>query len=256
MTDHVVVQHSGAVMHLQLNRADKKNALTHAMYAAMNEAIRAAEEDLSVGAIVLSGVEGCFTAGNDLFDFQQNPITDESAPVVQFLFALAQSTVPLLAAVDGPAVGIGSTLLLHCDYVLAAKSAKLHFPFVNLALPPEGGSTYLLSKQLGHARAAELLMLGETFDGEKAAELGIANECCEADALMERIMMVAEKFAAKPPRAIRKAKKLLKADQEEVIRQIRLEMKEFVESLSSPECHEALAAFLQKREPDFNQFRG
>ena len=255
MTDHVITSREGAVLHLRLNRADKKNALTHAMYEVLAASLVEAEQDLTVGAVVLSGDGGCFTAGNDLMDFQQNPIFDESAPGVQFILALARSTVPLIAAVDGPAVGIGSTLLLHCDHVVATKAAQFQFPFVNLALPPEAGATYLLSRLLGHARAAELLLGGEPFSADRALELGLINQIAGTAALEEAALERASLYAAKPPAAIRKTKRLMKSDMEQVVAQIRLELQDFMAGLKSPECHEALAAFLQKRQPDFAQFR-
>lgn len=255
MTEFVTIDRRDAVLHLQFNRAEKKNALTHAMYEILADSLAKAEEDLSVGAIVFSGAGDCFTSGNDLIDFQQNPIFDETAPGVQFILALASSTVPLIAAVDGPAVGIGSTMLLHCDHVFAAPSAMLQFPFVNLALPPEAGATYLLSRQLGHARAAELLLGGEPFDAAKAHELGIINTIVPAGDLLETALTRAAFYATKPPAAIRKTKKLMKSDMDQVVAQIKAELQDFMAGLKSPECHEALAAFLQKRKPDFNQFR-
>ena len=163
MTDHVIIERADRVLRVRLNRPEKKNALTEAMYAAMANAIEAAEHDDSLRVLLFTGTEGCFTAGNDLGDFLERPPHGKTAPVFRFVTALARSTLPMIAAVDGVAIGVGTTLLLHCDYVLATPGARFHMPFVDLGLVPEAGSTYLLPRLLGHAKAAELLLLTRPF---------------------------------------------------------------------------------------------
>lgn len=222
------------------------------MYAAMAEAVANAERDLSVGTILFLGSEGCFTSGNDLGDFQQSPPRDKAAPVYQFILALARSSVPIVAAVDGLAIGIGTTLLLHCDMAFASPGARFQMPFVNLGLLPEAGSTYLLPKLMGHTRAAELILSCRPINGRDALELGLINETCEASQLEQTATQAAEDIARKPPRTLRRAKALLKHDRLEVERQIHAEILEFSECLDSPETEEALSAFAEKRPPDFS----
>ena len=247
----ILVSHKSNILHIQINRADKKNALTFEMYAVMAEAITKAETDISVGCILISGVDGVFTAGNDLKDFQANPPRDESAPAFQFILSLAKSTVPIIAAVEGVAIGIGVTMLLHCDNVFVTKDSYLQLPFVNLGLTPEAGASYLLPKLMGHSLASDLLIGGKAFNGEKAFELGIANEVCEAEDLMDAAWAYAHEIAAKPPRAVRASKALIKSDMDVVIAQIHKEVGEFIERLQSDECAEAIAAFIEKRPANF-----
>ncbi len=253
MTSSIVIARSESTLHIQINRPAKKNALTHDMYEAMAEAITKAETDMLIGCIVITGCQGNFTAGNDLKDFQARPPKDETAPAFQFILSLAKSTVPIIAAVDGVAIGIGVTMLLHCDKVFVSKEAYLQLPFVDLGLTPEAGSSYLLPKIMGHALASELLIGAKSFTGARAVELGIANEICEGDALKATAMAYAKEIAAKPPRAIRASKALMKSDREMVVAQIRKEVTEFIDRLQSGECAEALAAFLEKRPADFTK---
>ncbi len=241
-----------SILHIHLNRPEKKNALTFAMYVAMADAITKAENDPAIRVILISGEGGNFTAGNDLKDFQANPPQDETAPAFQFILSVVNSTVPIIVAVDGVAIGVGVTMLLHCDMVFVGAAAYLQLPFVNLGLTPEFGASYLLPKIMGHARAAELLLGGKAFDGARAVELGIANELCSSDQLLNSATAYAEEIAAKPPRAVRKSKALMKSDKEIILAQIKCEMTDFIERLQSAECAEALAAFLEKRPPDFS----
>lgn len=253
MGQDVEIDRVGRLLKIRLNRPAKKNALTAAMYAAMAEGVREAENDQTVGAIVFLGAEGCFTAGNDLGDFQQHPPRNKEAPVYQFILALARSTVPMVAAVDGLAIGIGTTLLLHCDVAFAAPDTRFQLPFVNLGLLPEAGSTYLLPKLMGHAKASELIMSCRPFNGQEALELGLITTVCETAQLEEAAISAAEAIAIKPPRTLRRAKALLKHDRLEVERQILAEILEFSECLDSPETDEALSAFAEKRKPDFSK---
>lgn len=256
MSEHILLTRSGNLLHIQINRPEKKNALTFEMYQAMADAIYKAEMDNSVGCILISGADGIFTAGNDLKDFQARPPKDETAPAFQFIMSLAKSTVPIVAAVDGVAIGVGVTMLLHCDKVFVTKDAYLQLPFVNLGLTPEAGSSYLLSKLMGHSLASELLIGGKPFDGTRAVELGVANELCEASELLDTAMAYATDIAAKPPRAVRSSKALMKTDTDIVVAQIRKEVMEFIQRLQSDECAEALAAFVEKRKPDFSKCQG
>ncbi len=253
MTDTIRIDAQDGILHLTMNRPEKKNALTQEMYGAMADAMTAAEDDLSVRAILFSGAQGNFTSGNDLRDFQANPPRGPDAPVFRFITGLARSTVPMIAAVDGFAIGVGATMLLHCDLVFAAEDAQLQMPFVNLGLVPEAGSSYLLPKLLGHARAAELLMADTPISGQRAVELGIANATCPSGASLDTAMRAAHRIAAKPPRGLRATKALLKNDRDKVLAQLERESEEFTRRLASEEFAEAAMAFMEKREPDFSK---
>ncbi len=250
----VIINAQDHVLSITMNRPAKKNALTPPMYAAMADAIEMAEADMSVRVILLQGVDGIFTAGNDLADFLDKPSSSLDSPVSRFLFALARSTVPLVAAVDGPAVGVGTTILLHCDFVVAADSTTFMLPFTNLGLVPEAGSSYLLPKIMGHTRASELILSGRPFKAGEALSYGLINEVCSAEDLADVVSKKVSQFASKPPAAMRKSKTLLKTDLPEVLDRIRIEMEQFGEALASPEAKEAMQAFMEKRAPDFSTF--
>jgi len=247
MSDELIISRNGHILDIQFNRPAKKNALTLDMYKAITSAFEAAEDDLDVRVILLHGAGGAFTSGNDIGDFLANPPMDESAPALRFISTIARTHVPVIAAIEGVAVGVGSTMLLHCDYVLATPDARLQFPFVNLALLPEAGSTYLLPRHLGYTKAAELTLLAEEFSGAKAVELGIASRNVDAADLMSEAMLVAEKISAKPPQALRLTKKLLKSEQAKVDAAILEEGRLFGQQLTSPEAREAFSAFMEKR---------
>jgi len=251
--DLIIIEKDAGVLRLRMNRADKKNALTRDMYTAMAYAIETAEHDSEVRVILFEGSAGCFCAGNDLKDFQEQPPRDKAAPVYRFITALARSTVPMVAAVDGVAVGIGTTLLLHCDLVYATERTRFQLPFVNLGLLPEAGSTYLLPKLVGAARASELLMTGRPFKAQEAQELGIINWICAAEELTDHALASARELAEKPPQTLRQIKSLLKSDRGQVEDRIQWEILEFSERLDSDECKEALLAFQEKRKPDFSK---
>lgn len=251
----ILVQSKNGVMYVEINRPEKKNAITQAMYAALADAFEQAESDTAVRVVLLSGCEACFTSGNDLGDFLNNPPADDSHPVFRFLMAMATAQKPIVAAVNGPAVGVGTTLLLHCDLVYADRSAQFQLPFVNLALCPEAASSLLLPQQVGYARAAELLLLGEPFDADKALAYGLINAICTADELMARAQSSALRIAAQPPTAVRLTKRLLKQSNQAAVRErIVEEGKHFLEQLQSPEAKEALQAFFEHRKPDFSRF--
>ena len=253
--DHIITESRDGILRIEINRPDKKNALTAAMYQAMADAIRAAEADGSVRVILIHGQSDLFTSGNDLQDFLDNPPRDDNRPVFQFLYGISQAQKPIVAAVAGVAVGIGTTMLLHCDLVYAAPNSRLQLPFVNLGLVPEAGSSLLLPALLGYQRAAELLLLGEQFSAQKGKEIGLVTEVVSESELFDTAMAQAKKLAAKPAASVRLTKKLMKQGQAAAVAQrIKLESDRFGERLASPEAKEAFAAFLEKRKPDFSKF--
>jgi enoyl-CoA hydratase/carnithine racemase len=257
MNEHLHIDREQGLLTLRLNRPDKKTALTRAMYGALADALNQADQDKSVRAVLLTGGEQCFTSGNDVADFIQAPPSDlNSSEVFLFMRALFDFSKPVVAAVSGPAVGIGTTLLLHCDLVYVSRDALLKMPFVNLGLCPEYGSSLILPRLLGHARAAELLLLGQSFTGEQAAEWGIANQALEdGAATLSKAREMALSFQRLAPSALVDSKRLMrKPGREELRRVIEEEGALFGQRLRSPEAMEALTAFMQRREPDFSTF--
>jgi len=238
---------------IELARVDKKNALTAAMYAAMTDALAAAESDPGVRAILIHGTSDCFTAGNDLKDFLEGPAGASQA--LRFITALSKVAKPVVAGVGGPAIGIGTTLLLHCDLVYAAPSARFQLPFVQLGLVPEGASSLLLPMTAGYQRAAELLLLGQPFTAGKALDAGIVTEIVPQEVLLERARTAAAALAALPPESVRLTKQLMKRPiAAAVAAQMAEEARLFAERLQSAEAKEAMSAFLEKRKPDFSRF--
>jgi enoyl-CoA hydratase/carnithine racemase len=238
---------------IELARPDKKNALSTAMYAAMTESLAAAESDPEVRAIVIQGARDCFTAGNDLKDFLQGP--SGASQALRFVSALSKFGKPVVAAVGGPAVGIGTTLLLHCDLVYASLDARFHLPFVPLGLVPEAASSLLLPRLAGYQRAAAWLLLGQAFTAEEALAAGIVTEVVPQENLIERARAAAVALAALPPESIRLTKQLMKRPvAAEVAGQMAEEARVFAERLQSAEAKEAMAAFMEKRKPDFSRF--
>jgi enoyl-CoA hydratase/carnithine racemase len=254
MTAHILTETDAGVMTLRFNRPDKKNAITAAMYTALAESCRAAEMDGAVRVIVIAANGDAFTAGNDLKDFAENPPTTPDAPVFQFMRALAHLSKPVIAGVNGVAVGIGTTLLLHCDLAYAVPAARFQMPFVNLALVPEFASSLLLAQLIGTRRAAELLMLGEAFSAEAALEYGLLNAVVAPESLTETVAGKAKALAAKPPAALRETKRLLRAELPQITARIAREAEAFGGRLRSPEFAEAAKAFFEKRSPDFSRF--
>jgi len=244
---------------IEIARPEKKNALTAAMYQAMADAINAATADPAVRALLITGQPGIFTSGNDIEDFMRRPPGQGSdgmdSPVFQFMRALVGCDKPVVAAVTGAAIGIGTTMLLHCDFAYVSDEARLAMPFVGLGLVPEFASSLLLPQLMGQARAAEKLLLGDPFTGAEAVECGLANAVLPAAEVVNHARRVAERFNALPPGAVREAKKLLRAPHAEaVLRTIRSEGELFGKRLRSPEAMEAFQAFFQKRKPDFSKF--
>jgi enoyl-CoA hydratase/carnithine racemase len=257
MSDNILVSAAGGVMEIRFNRADKKNAFTTPMYAAMAEALRRADADPALRVVLLSAEGGAFSAGNDLQDFMNNPpdlsAGPDAGPVMQFMQALSGIRKVVLAAVQGPAVGVGATLLLHCDLVLAAEDARLSLPFINLGLVPEFGSTLLLPQRVGYQRAAELALLGEPFDAAAALRLGLVNRVLPNAELAEAARALARKLAAKAPEALLLTKQLLKSGASSLPERIVEEGGHFARRLHSAEFREAANAFFEKRAPDFSR---
>ncbi|MDL2183804.1 enoyl-CoA hydratase-related protein [Pseudomonas sp. ChxA] len=249
MTDAILLQREGGLLTLQLNRPDKKNALTRAMYTQLAEALEQADADSGIRAVLIQGSNACFTAGNDIADFLEQPPSDLDSPPFHFMKSLLNCRKPVIAAVAGAAVGIGTTLLLHCDLVYISRDARLRMPFVNLGLCPEFGSSLILPRLLGHAKAAELLLLGEGFTGEQAAAWGIATEAMgSGEAALAKAREVAQRFESLAPGAVQVSKQLMKSVDREQLRQvIEEEGALFVQRLKSPEAIAALSGFITRR---------
>jgi enoyl-CoA hydratase/carnithine racemase len=244
---------------IEIARPEKKNALTVEMYQAMADALNAAREDNAVRAVLITGQPGIFTSGNDIEDFMKRRPGEGSdamdSPVFRFMRALLDCDKPVVAAVTGGAIGIGTTMLLHCDFVYVSDEARLAMPFVGLGLVPEFASSLLVPQLMGQRRAAEKLLLSDPFTPEQAVECGIANAVLPAGEVVGHARRVAERFNHLPPGAVREAKRLMRAPQRELIlATIRTEGELFGARLKSPEAMEAFMAFFQKRKPDFSKF--
>jgi enoyl-CoA hydratase/carnithine racemase len=244
---------------IEIARPEKKNALTVAMYQAMTDALKAAKADNAVRAVLITGQPGIFTSGNDIEDFMTRAPGQGSeaaeSPVFQFMRALLECDKPVVAAVTGAAIGIGTTLLLHCDFVYVSDEARLAMPFVALGLVPEFASSLVVPQLMGHRRAAEKLLLGDPFTPEQAVDCGIANAVLPAGEVVNHARRVAERFNALPPGAVREAKQLMRSPQTEaLLKTIATEGAIFGRRLKSPEAMEAFQAFFQKRKPDFSKF--
>ena len=252
----IVVERDGSVLTLRMNRPDKRNALTHGMYSALADGLETATADPGVRVVVIAGSGGAFTAGNDLGDFLAAPPRDGSeTPVGRFLRTISSFPKPLVAAVEGVAVGVGTTMLLHCDLVYAAETARFQLAFVNLGLVPEAASSLLLPRIVGHARAAELLMFGEPFGAVEAERYGIVNKVVPAAELEAFVRERVGVLAAKPAGALRNTKKLLRyATTSTVPERMGEEGALFAAGLQSDEAREAMTAFMEKRKPDFSRF--
>jgi enoyl-CoA hydratase/carnithine racemase len=247
MTDHIELTRRDGVLAVRMNRPDKKNALTAAMYGAMASALLEADTDTTVGAILFLGVPGAFSAGNDLKDFAAFAARGNlGEDVLAFLRALTICEKPLVAAVDGVAVGVGTTMLLHCDHVLVSERAKLSTPFVNLALVPEAASSLLAPRIMGHARAFEMLVMGRPLSPEKAVSAGIANDVVPSGQIEQAGFAAAAEIAAKPREAVRLSRKLIKGSPDDILKRIDEEALMFAQRLRSAEAQKAFMAFLNK----------
>ncbi len=252
---HVTVNQQDSVLVLTLNRADKKNALTRQMYQQLADALIEANEDESIKVVRIQGAGDCFTAGNDISDFAGQDDDHQISEVSAFMHALVDCTKPVVAQVHGMAVGIGTTLLLHCDLVYAARNTRFVLPFINLGLVPEYASSYLLPRLAGRRKASEWLMLGEPFSAEDACEGGIVTTVLEADNLAARVDEVCQALAAKPQFALHHTKALLNHDKEAVEQHISVELDLFLEAMASEAAREAFDAFLHKRPLNPEKFK-
>ena len=252
MSEHVQTERSGAVVTIRMARQEKKNAITVDMYRGMTAAFSDATHEAGVRVILLTGAGGSFTAGNDLRDFALSPPVDDDIPALQFLREIAQCPKPIVAAVSGVAVGIGTTMLLHCDLVVADPATRFSLPFINLGLVPEGASSLMLPRMIGHVKAAELLMLGDMFDAATAERCGIINRISAAGEADAVAMGWAQSLAAKAPNALRTTKALLKSETTGVLARIREEGQQFASQLHSAEFREALMAYMEKRAPRYD----
>ena len=253
-TQDILVHTEAGVTTITFNRVDKKNSITTRMYAAMADALAAAEADASVRAVVFQGDVAVFSAGNDIGDFLNRPPSTPESPVFRFLRALAGFSKPIVAAVCGPAVGIGTTMLFHCDLVYAGDNAAFAMPFVNLGLCPEAASSLLAPQLLGYHRAAEALLLGEPFMAEAALEVGLVNRVVPPTECNAVAQAQARKLAGKPLSSLVETKRLMKLGQTApVLERMAIEGDSFGRMLGEPAAREAFTAFMQKRKPDFSQ---
>lgn len=253
--DTVLVNREAGVMNVVFNRPEKKNALTHAMYDAMIAALQQAETEPAVRVVCFRGAGNCFTSGNDLRDFLGNPPSSGDSPVMRFLHLLIDLKKPLVAAVRGPAIGIGATMLLHCDMVFAAPDATFQMPFTKLALCPEAGSSYLLPKVVGATRALSLLLSSGAIDAATATQWGLATELVAVDTFDAVVAERLAALAALPPEAVRVAKALVRDPEREAAHDaVNREAMQFMQRLMSAEAAEAMQAFLERRPPDFSRF--
>lgn len=251
MTTDILVAVEDRIMTITFNRPAKKNAITSAMYGAMADALVDAHKRDDVRAIMFTANGDAFTAGNDLLDFRDNPPRGAEAPVARFLRGILTAEKPIVAAVNGMAVGVGLTMLLHFDIVYMAKSAKLQAPFVDLALVPEAASSLLLPQRIGHAKAAEIFMLGKWVSATEAESMGMVSAVYSDDALLDEAKRAALALSKKAPESLRLTKQLMRGDIAQAGERMEKESTLFGERLQSPELMEAVMAFLQKREPDF-----
>jgi len=250
MSEFVKVERDGAVLVVTLARPEKKNALTGAMYEALIAAFAQASDDDRVGALLIEGSEGVFSAGNDIGDFLAFALAPGASigatPGMRFIYALARFDKPLVAAVDGPAVGVGTTLCFHCDLVYASPSARFHMPFVDLGLVPEAGSSLLAPQRFGRARASEYLLLGEPFDAEAARAGGLLNAVVDAASLHAHALAKAKALAAKPRQALAAARRLIRGDETILLARMGEELKLFEAALRSPDARAAFMAFMSR----------
>ncbi|WP_428492437.1 enoyl-CoA hydratase [Rhodopila sp.] len=251
---HVLTAQAGSVLEVTFNRPEKKNALTATMYAAMVDAFHRADADPGIRVVLIGGAGDSFTSGNDITDFQARSAAEAASPAASFLDALSSLATPLVAAVNGAAIGVGTTMLAHADLVIAARSARFVMPFTSLGLVPEAASSLLFPALIGHQRASALLLLGEPIDAETAHRWGLVNQVVADAELMATARGIAARLAALPAAAVRQTKDLMKNGRPDVAGRIEQEMRLFRDRLRSPEAAEAFQAFVEKRKPDFSGF--
>ena len=250
----IVTEHAGSILRIQLNRPTKRNAMTSAMYVALSDILRKATKDERTRVALWHGAGDSFCAGNDIEDFLKNPPGPGESPQAQLMHALIDFDKPLVAAVHGAAIGGGTTMLLHCDFVYAGESAKFQMPFINLALVPEFGSSSIVSARIGHLRAAELILLGSRYDAKRALELGLVTQVVPDQELLSVATATVQKLAAKPAGALQASKRLIKQPfRDQIAAAMKAENEEFSTQVRSADAKEALTAFLEKRQPDFTK---
>jgi enoyl-CoA hydratase/carnithine racemase len=256
MSEHIKSTRSGGVLTLLIDRPSKKNALTEDMYAALADGLDAGQSDPEVRVILLRGSGDLFCAGNDLGEFAAVAAGGKPPQnVIRFILSLVGTSKPVVAAAQGRAVGVGATMLLHCDYIILAEGTQLTMPFAGLALVPEAGSSLLLPQRIGHARAFAMFALGEAVDAQSACAWGLANQVVPADSLVSRAEEVARRLAAQPVGALIATKKLMR-DPEALIAHMKVESQCFFERLTTAEAREAFTAFAERRAPDFTKAAG
>jgi len=250
----VVTERSGGVLRVQLNRPAKKNAMTSAMYVTIADSLNAAAKDEDIRVVLWYGAGDSFCAGNDVEDFLKNPPGPGESPQARLINALVNFEKPIVAAVQGAAVGGGTTMLTHCDFVYAGESAKFQMPFINLGLVPEFGSSYSIPARIGYLRAAELIQLGLPFDAARAAELGLVTRVIPDLKLLATATETAQRLAEKPAGALQACKRLMRRPERDQLEQAaKLENEEFSLRVRSADAKEAFTAFIEKRPPDFKR---
>jgi enoyl-CoA hydratase/carnithine racemase len=255
MTD-IVSERSGSILRVQFNRPSKKNAMTSAMYITMADLLNAAAQDDRLRVVLWHGAGDSFCAGNDLDDFLKNPPGPEDSPQSRLINAFIDFEKPIVAAVHGAAIGGGTTMLTHCDFVYAGETAKFQMPFINLALVPEFAATFSVPMRIGYLRAAELLQLGLPFDANRAAELGLVTRVVPDSRLLETATETAQKLAEKPAAALQASKRLMKKPwRDALLEAAKAENSEFSVRVRSADSKEAISAFFEKRPPDFTWSR-
>src|SRR3954452_24261830 len=252
--DDIITQHAGGILRVQLTRPTKRNAMTSAMYVALAGILNEAANDESTRVVLWHGAGDSFCAGNDVEDFLKNPPGPEESPQARLMDALLNFDKPLVAAVQGAAIGGGTTMLTHCDFIYAGESAKFQMPFINLAVVPEFGSSCSVPARIGHVRAAELILLGTPFDARRPAELGMVTQVLSDKEVLARATETAGKLAAKPAAALQASKRLMKQPFREQIRAaMKAENEAFSAQVRSEDAKEAFTAFAEKRKPDFTR---
>ena len=252
----IVTERSDSVLRVQLNRPASKNAMTSAMYITLADLFNSAAQDDQIRVVLWHGAGDSFCAGNDIGDFIKNPPGAGESPQALLMKALINFDKPIVAAVQGAAIGGGTTMLTHCDFVFAGESAKFQLPFVNLALVPEFGSSFSIPARAGYLRAAELVLAGQSFNARRAAELGLVTRVVPNQELLATATDTAQKLAQKPPAALQACKRLMKqSTREQLERAVKLENEEFSAHVRSAEAKEAFAAFLEKRPPNFSRIK-
>jgi enoyl-CoA hydratase/carnithine racemase len=249
----IITERSGNILRIQLNRPAQKNAMTSAMYITLADLLNDAAKDDQIRAVLWHGAGDSFCAGNDIQDFLKNPPPPSEGPQASLMAALVNFDKPIVVAVQGAAIGGGTTMLTHCDFVFAGESAKFQMPFVNLGLVSEFGSSYSVPARFGYLRAAELILLGSRFDAKRAAELGLVTRVVPDQELLATATETARQLAEKAPGALQACKRLIRSSTRELLESaIKVENQEFAARVRSPESKEAFTAFVEKRKPNFN----